>query len=216
MEFKCKICDKHYASYQSLWNHTKRIHNNQDNHTYNHDNHIDNHIDNHSINKPNVKTEDKKYYCDKCNKKFDYFQNRWRHQKKCYKTSNANTSINSSANTVSRSEFEKLKEEIEILTKNKNVNQNVNGILINGSVIINKTGSENIFELNDNEIAQIFNKDIEGVIEMIELINFNTRLPSNHSFCSTALESPYLSKYNIETNQIDKDRKKYVFEDLIC
>ena len=40
--------------------------------------------------------------------------------------------------------------------------------------------------------------------------------PENHSFCSTALESPYLSFYNTDTNTVNKERKRYFFEDVIC
>jgi hypothetical protein len=36
------------------------------------------------------------------------------------------------------------------------------------------------------------------------------------SFCSTALESPYLSFYNTNTNTINKERKRYFYEDVIC
>lgn len=36
------------------------------------------------------------------------------------------------------------------------------------------------------------------------------------SFCSTALESTYLSFYNTETNTINKERKRYFFEEVIC
>ena len=27
MEYNCKICDKKYKTYQSLWNHNKKFHN---------------------------------------------------------------------------------------------------------------------------------------------------------------------------------------------
>jgi hypothetical protein len=40
-------------------------------------------------------------------------------------------------------------------------------------------------------------------------------LPSNHSFCTTSLESKYLSTYNTDTNKVDKDRKKYFFDKLL-
>ena len=26
MEYRCKVCDKAYTSYQSLWNHNRNIH----------------------------------------------------------------------------------------------------------------------------------------------------------------------------------------------
>jgi hypothetical protein len=36
------------------------------------------------------------------------------------------------------------------------------------------------------------------------------------SFCSTALESSYLSFYNTDTKSVNKERKRYFFEDVIC
>lgn len=40
-------------------------------------------------------------------------------------------------------------------------------------IVINKIGTENVLELNDMEITDIFNKEIEGVIKLIEFVNFN-------------------------------------------
>ena len=51
-EHRCKICDKNYASYKSLWFHTYKYHNHQN-------------VDNNT--KENVK---KKFTCDECNKNF--------------------------------------------------------------------------------------------------------------------------------------------------
>ena len=33
----------------------------------------------------------------------------------------------------------------------------------------------------------------DSVHKLIEIMNFNERLPHNHNFCSTALNSPYIS-----------------------
>jgi hypothetical protein len=52
-------------------------------------------------------------------------------------------------------------------------------------------------------------------IKIIEYINFNDRLPSNHSFCTTAVDGQYLSVYDTSTNTIYKDRKKYFLNDLL-
>ena len=49
-EHKCKICKKYYKSYQSLWNHIKRMHKSEDNHKHNHSDYHSNQKDNHSDN----------------------------------------------------------------------------------------------------------------------------------------------------------------------
>ena len=55
-----------------------------------------------------------------------------------------------------------------------------------------------------------------AVIKLIDLVNFSESKPQNHSFCNTALESPYLSFYNTNTNSVNKERKRYFFEEVVC
>jgi len=40
-------------------------------------------------------------------------------------------------------------------------------------------------------------------------------LPNNHSFCSTALNSPYVSVYDKFTNKVNKEKKAHLFKELI-
>ena len=70
-------------------------------------------------------------------------------------------------------------------------------------------------DLNENEIKQILLKNGEGITKFIELINFNKELPQNHTFCTTNLKSKYLDVYNTDTKTIEKDRKKYYFDNLL-
>ena len=220
MEHYCDKCNKNYASYQSLWIHTKKYHNNSDNHFDNHDNHFDNHdnhFDNHTNNHKNPLT--KNYNCRKCNKIFSCFQNRWRHEKKCKET-NSNENL--------KKEIIELKNKVYKLENKKTNNKSTMNIKINGNVIngnnhdsgskqiIYKTGTEDIDKITYDEVSTIFNNEISSVIKLIELVNFSENKPENHSFCSTALESPYLSFYNTDTKSVNKERKRYFFEDVIC
>jgi hypothetical protein len=102
-------------------------------------------------------------------------------------------------------------------TKINNINKNkINGNMINTNITINKTGNENINLLNYEDVSIIFDNEISSVIKLIELVNFNENTPDNHSFCSTNLDSAYLSFYNTDTNSINKERKRYFFEEVIC
>jgi hypothetical protein len=86
MTIKCKFCQKDFASYSSRSNHVKKFHSEQITIKHNHDNHIDNHNDNHNDNQKDYddnKKETSEYKCSKCNKTFGFYQNRWRHEKKC-------------------------------------------------------------------------------------------------------------------------------------
>jgi hypothetical protein len=100
-------------------------------------------------------------------------------------------------------------------TNNNNNSNNTNNGTINNIIVINKIGTENISDLNDSEISEIFDKKIESVIKFIQHLNFNERLPSNHNFCTTSIDGNYLHIYN--TDQLTKqcDRKKYFFEELL-
>ena len=76
-------------------------------------------------------------------------------------------------------------------------------------------GNENILDLNEKEIKVIFDNKLEGIFKFVELLNFNSRLPSNHNFCSTSLEGSYVSYYNTDNSSQQKERKKYFFENLL-
>jgi len=84
----CKICDKSYKSYNSLWNHNKNFHTKKK-----------------EINKPkeinkNIIITDEKYTCVYCDKPFSTRQNKWKHQKLVCKDKNK------------KSEIEELKEKV--------------------------------------------------------------------------------------------------------
>lgn len=211
MEYTCDICNKNYKTYQSMWIHNKKFHTKLSSKVT---------LDNSKMTKEKIVLEDNenKYDCELCGKTYKYSQGKWKHKQTCKPKNDKNIKD-------LQTEILELKKEVDILkiTSNSKIIKNynngtvVNGNIITGNVIknkITKIGNENILELNDKEVTDIFNKEIEGVIKLIELVNFNERLPLNHSFCTTALDSQYISTYNSETKSIDKDRKKYFFDDI--
>jgi hypothetical protein len=218
MEFKCKICNKIYKSYQSLWNHNHKYH---DNETPQNSSSITQKTSIYSQNSSSIqsqlKDENNKLSCICCKKVFSRIDNLKRHQIKCNKNKFEKYD----------QELEILKNEIKQIKENKNNKKSTTNIRVNGNIIgtnhdsgpkiiINKTGSENIDHITYNEVSTIFDNEISSVVKLIELINFNECKPENHSFCSTALESPYLSFYNTDTNTVNKERKRYFFEEVIC
>jgi hypothetical protein len=219
MDYSCNICNKKYSSYQSLWIHNKKFHK----------------VQTPQNNIPDIKTPQNitltmptqtqqlqpiKNQCEYCKKILSRYDSLKRHKEKC-----------SEKHSQTLNEREKLKEEIkqelkkelEISKPTTKIINNISGNLINGNntdngpkMIIYKSGLEDMNQLGYNEVSTIFDNEISSVIKLIELVNFNKKMPQNHSFCSTALESPYLSFYNTDTNTVDKERKKYFFEDMIC
>jgi hypothetical protein len=111
------------------------------------------------------------------------------------------TNSNNTTNTITNS-------------NNTNTNTNCNNT-INNKIIINKLGDVNVLHLTKKEIMTIFDKELESVTSMIEYLNFNERLPENHSFCTTNLESGFMSVYNTDKQTIEKDRKKYLFDKIL-
>jgi hypothetical protein len=102
---------------------------------------------------------------------------------------------------------------ISNISNNTLNNNNVNNGTVN--IYINKTGTENVLELNDSEKNEIFNKELSGIVSFIKFINFNERLPNNHSFCTKSLEGKYLLSYNTEEEKIESVRKKYFYHELL-
>jgi hypothetical protein len=109
MEYECKICNRNYCSYQSLWIHNKKFHNKI------------------KIKEDLIEKKEEKInilQCKYCNKIFSYRQSRLDHEKKyCKEKNNINiekNNINIEKNTELEikkinAEKEKLKEEKEIL-----------------------------------------------------------------------------------------------------
>ena len=85
MGFKCKICNNDYKSYKSLWNHNKNFHIINDklcNTFVKNGNTFVNNC-NTFVTQCNTNTPELK--CKYCNKIFNHYNNKWRHEKTCKK-----------------------------------------------------------------------------------------------------------------------------------
>jgi hypothetical protein len=196
MKYRCIPCKLDYETYNGLWKHNKVYHkNNKENITP-------------IMSKIPHFPSKKEFLCKFCNKNYSRNDNLKRHQKLCVKKEDIyEIKIKSLEDKVKQLETKCNKKKIT------NNNNNNNGVINN--ITINKIGSEKLHELTKNEISTIFNKELESIFTFVEMINFNNRLKENHSFCTTNLESKFLSTYNDETKTIDKERKKYFFDKLL-
>jgi hypothetical protein len=218
-EFRCKICNKDYASYQSLWIHNKKFHNNHI--TDSNGNITDS---NGNITDSNGNITINKLICKYCKKIFKHVQNRHEHEKKVCEKKLTKIKINeikntelktNSLQTINNTNNNNNNNTNNITNTNTNINNTNSNNIINTKIIINKLGDENVLHLTKEEVMIIFNKELESLTTMIEYLNFNERLPENHSFCTTNLESGFLSVYNTDKQTVEKDRKKYMFDKIL-
>jgi hypothetical protein len=195
MAFECEHCNNVYKSLQSYRNHIKIKHN-------------------------DIKQDtDKKIICEYCNKNFTRKTNlRYHIENSCKNKTDITQTINL------QNQINELKKELDVLKHIKekpevinNITNNItnNGTIINNTILINKTGTENLLELTDKECDEIFSKEILSVVSLIKHINFNERLPSNHSFCSKSLEGKYLLSYDVNKSCTESLRKKYFCHELV-
>jgi hypothetical protein len=192
-KYKCKYCNKGFKNNSNRCEHQKKVceKKNQNN--------------NQEI--LNNNSEIKKYKCKYCNKGFNHSSNMYEHQRKVCKINENNNIINNINTTNNNSN-----NNTTYNTNSNNTTNNNNNIT---NIIINPVGNEDINDLTDLEVKNILTNIYDSVHKLIETLNFNERLPSNHSFCSTALNSPYISVYDTKTNKINKERKTYLFRKLI-
>ena len=196
MSYSCVLCNKNYKTYQSIWNHNKRFHSDMIIH---------------------ITNKVKKFSCNKCNKSFTRKDNMKHHMENiCKKPAQLDKVEKMELEILElKKELKEVKSHHKIAETNNTVNGTLNNGTINNIIYINKPGTENLLELNKDEIKEIFNKDITSLVSYIEKVNFNDRLKSNHSFCTTNLGGAYLSVFDTDKSKIKQNRKKYFFEEII-
>ena len=187
-KYICKICNKKYSGYQSLWIHNKKFHNIPiiiSNPNNNHTNNI------------NI-VNDKKYMCKKCNKEFGRYQHRWRHEKNCIQKMPDN-SMDRKFEEFKKTILDIIQKESKIHPKtlqkiNKQlINNNTNNNTINNSNITNNTfvkfGNEQLSHLlTHKDMLNIINKNCLCIEESIKTVHFNKNLPEYNNIFITNMK----------------------------
>ena len=205
-KYYCTHCKKQYACYQSYWEHNKNFHK------------LSNTVDKQNNKKTVIqeippieqdisKSNNKSYKCKYCNKVYSHYPSKYRHQKICNNISktiidpsNEEQILNILDNiNITPKIIEKINN-LKNNTINNNNSNTINSNTINSNntinnitnnIIINKVGYEDIYELTEEEVKSVLNNIYESIGKIVEVVNFNEKLPQNHSFCSTALNSPF-------------------------
>jgi hypothetical protein len=183
---ECKICNKKYASYNSLWNHNKKYHSDV-------------------ASKCNtlvvqcIPLEDN-LKCSICNKLFSNRQNRWKHETKVCKKKNYEDKL------------EKLEKEIKIL---KNVNNKNDIIKFSNDKEVKKNqeinGDHNI--INSINVINNFNNDNLAYItpDFFKNLLKETLFEEDHyKVLPKVIEEVKFNKEHFENNNVKlKDKSKY-------
>jgi len=191
-KFKCNVCNKYYKSYQSMWHHKKRYHDNIPPVLSPNISNISPDIPTFNPQKNNerqqiIKKIDKRN-CDYCNKILSSYKNLHRHQQTCKFKENENDKTEMKKEIAELREMvsELIKNKSNIITNNKTTNNN-NGTINNNYITIVPFGKENFVEVT-TEKEHLFilkQKGNDVIYKCIEMKHFNEKLPQFHNYVKT-------------------------------
>jgi hypothetical protein len=149
---------------------------------------------------------------------FSHYNNKWRHEKTC---KSKELKVDNKIDLLEK-EIIELKNMItttnnsKIINKNTNNTNNINhGTINNNTFIINKIGEESISKLKFKDIKNIFREQKNCLYHAIKYVNFNDKIPENHSFYNSSLEGKYINVFNNDNNEIEKKNKKDFFDSIL-
>ena len=198
----CKVCNKKYKSYQSLWKHNKKFHNNNVI--------IGNQIETTTETTGN---QNKKslLVCRFCKKEFNHRNNRWRHEKSCKDTNKPNIEIQLQ---LSQKENEILKLKLKIEKSNKmhpKSFKKLNNMLINNALM----NSNNINSNNSVNNYNILSLGNENIPEVLSLIDKKKIMNAKYLCLEKMVEIAHCGSYNQFKNIVItnlKDNIAYRFD----
>jgi hypothetical protein len=222
MQHICKICNKTYASYKSLWLHNSKFHNDLCNTNVT----KDRLLCNKNVTKCNT------YFCIQCNEEFSNRQTKWRHEKICKnKVIPKNETFTTTPSEVGelKKEIGELKEMLQKALKvhpktlkkiNTQLNNYNSNIQINNNIINNinivPLGLENLHEiLPETEKLKILNDRANGLREIVKLVHISKKYPQFNNICITNLQNNVAYKYDTKTNNFMAVNKNELLDDLI-
>jgi hypothetical protein len=201
MNYNCDICNKNFKTNSGLWKHIKNIHNTE--------------LDQTDQVKQYKRTEQvKDFNCKFCNKNFSFNQSKWSHEQKC-KTKNTLT-LEEQVKMLSQKIKEIESKPSNTNTTNNTTNNNTtNNTTNNIQYIINAPGKESLSHLTFEDQKLIMNKGLNSLTQLIELVNFNKKVPENHSYCVTSLNDKHASVIDDKTNSVIKTAKSDLFDKIL-
>jgi uncharacterized protein (DUF342 family) len=130
------------------------------------------------------------YNCKHCNKGFTEPNNMYRHQKRCSKAPQKETSTSSTSDEISqlRNEIEKMKTELSRLKNERNATHTTNHIVNNNTtnihqniIVLNNFGHETYDHIGHDFLDCCIRNDVSGMNSLIEKIHFSDEVPANNN-----------------------------------
>lgn len=207
-KYRCKICNKNYSSYKSLWNHNKKFHTNISQHKNSmsqHKNSISQHKN--KILQHNNSSLQHAYSCKYCFKIYKHQQSKSRHEKICNDQINTEVNIEQQITEIKKlllqnakihpKTLQKINKQLINNTTNNNNNTNTTNInnqnnTINNGPVINNTfvkfGHEHLsLLLTNKQMYRIVNSCCASIEESIKTVHFNKNLPEYSNIFITNL-----------------------------
>jgi len=190
-DFSCKLCNKKYSSYKTLWTHNRKYHmesKHESKHFGKHDTEHSKH-GKHSISS----NEKKEYKCIKCNNSYKYKQSKSRHEKTCKKEIIIHeytlNKIEKNQELIQKKLDQILIEKQEVKQENKKTCQEINGDhnIINSVNVINNFNNDNLSYITPDFFKNLlketlFEEDHYKVLpKVIEEVKFNKEHTENNN-----------------------------------
>jgi hypothetical protein len=195
-DYKCKICNKYYKTYVTLWKHNKKFHCN---------NVTENVTDVTDSVTEMTRISKKKYNCKFCNKLFKCRQNKYEHQQICKNKIDESNKIK-----LMEDQINELKNQFAMILKEKGkihpktlqkINKQLNIINNNNDYSVHNTyitfpylDYSKIF--TSSQIKGILNKQYMSLEESIKQVHFNDNLPEYSNLYITNMRDDLAYVFN--------------------
>jgi len=237
MEYYCTICNKKYVSYKSLWNHNSKFHKVVVESKNNLSNHVSNQKSNHNDDEKMYSNKNDILKCKKCDKKFTFKQNRWRHEKTCIKNKSEIEEIKNE-NLEMKKEIDKLRDIIQnslkihhqtlkkitkdlsnnnvLINGDNNLTNNNNGTINNNNITYVQLGNEDLINvLSKSEKRGILNRKAMGINDLVELIHCSGKYKQFMNVYITNLQNTVAYRYDKKINNFIVVNKNELLDEII-
>ena len=196
MTYHCDVCKKYYKTYNSLWTHNKKFHNNPE-----------------TVNKSIIK-EKKEIKCNICNKNYANYSNLRRHKETC---KNKPIEINNQQNIMDliKTLLPHIANNQSFQSGNNNNNGDNNNANSNNTTnnITISFGNENVSDvLTNQEQIKILKQKQNALESIIKMVHFNKKYPQFHNI---AIDNDMGYSYNDSLSKFEEVEKEKLLYTLI-